>query len=275
MSKDYDLGKGIAALFENLKETEKGQESLSSASIVLLKDIVPNPEQPRKNFSEEELLDLKRSIEKHGVLQPILLRPKNKMFEIVAGERRFRAAKELSLTEIPAIIKNISDEDALVIALIENIQRANLSSIEEADSLQKILISRQCTQEELAKQIGKTRSYVTNTLRLLTLPAPIQEMVKEGLLSTGHARALIGKENALELAKKAVDSKMSVRDIEKKVQPDKPKEKDIDITSLENAIKQILSLQAKVTFSGNGGRIQISFKNTEEIERFIEFLYKR
>ncbi len=272
MTKDYDLGKGIAALFDNIKTSEMEAEGSRPPHLIPLRNLQPNPNQPRKTFADEDLSDLKKSIKEHGVLQPILVREVGDKYEIIAGERRFRAAQALDLIEIPAVVKNMSDADSMLIALIENIQRANLSPIEEAESLQQILTSRSCTQEELAKLIGKGRSYIANTLRLLTLPSEVQEMVKSGKLSAGHARTLVGKKEATELAKKAAETKMSVRELEKTV---KDESTSIDIKNIESAIMKEVCLPTKVFLSPKGGRIEISFKNLEELETFIEKLYKQ
>jgi len=271
--KDYDLGKGIAALFENVSVQNIQAEGVSQ---IALDKITPNPKQPRKNFSEADLLDLTQSIQRHGVIQPIVVRAADQGFEIVAGERRYRAAKSCGLATIPAVVKDFSSEESFTIALIENLQRENLNPIEEAEAFFNILKSKNITQDELANYLGKTRSYVANALRLLTLPENVQDLLKAGDLAVGHARPLIGRSDAQDVARKIVREKMSAREVERMCRQDTGSDGQVenaDIQKIENTLSDLLALKTKVRLSKKGGCVEIFFKEFDELERFLSQIY--
>ena len=226
-NKKFGLGRGLEALLGdedinlNLDDETADVSNLventvfkSEKNKVKISDIVPCSFQPRTEFDREALESLAQSIKEKGVLQPLLVRKKNDKYEIIAGERRWRAAQLAGLDEVPVIIKDLNDSETLEIALIENLQRENLSAIEEAEGLNRLMSEYAYTQEIIGKVIGKSRSYIANTLRLLGLPEEIKQLVKENKLSAGHARALIGCENASELANKIVKEGLSVREAE-------------------------------------------------------------
>ena len=218
--KKKKLNKGLDAIFggdiTSLIDDIEHNTPESSQEKIKLDEIRPNPYQPRKVFAEQALNELALSIQEHGIFQPVILKKSVQGYEIVAGERRCRAARMAHLEEVPAIIVDFSDQQMMEIALLENIQREDLNAIEEAQAYQTMMEKLKLTQNELAKRIGKSRTHITNTLRLLNLPEKIQEYVLDGSLSMGHARALItlDKERALKIAKRVIDEKLSVRDVE-------------------------------------------------------------
>ncbi|MBR2299974.1 MAG: ParB/RepB/Spo0J family partition protein [Alphaproteobacteria bacterium] len=218
--KKHGLGRGLDALFGEEPETldfNKLMGDVATPSGIETADIqtlVPCPYQPRKNFDEESLNDLVLSVKEKGILQPLLVRKKNGKFEIIAGERRFRAAQQAGLKEVPIIEKNLSDAEAFEVSLIENIIRQNLNPIEEAEGFEKLIKEYHYTHDTLSKSIGKSRSYISNALRLLGLPNTVQKMLGEGKLSTGHARTLVGLQNAEDLAQKIISKDLSVRQTE-------------------------------------------------------------
>ena len=212
------LGRGIEALFSENKQVEdKIDNRVNSVQIVPIELLEANPYQPRSNFDEDALKDLTKSIKNKGILQPILVRKspsKKNIWQIIAGERRWRAAQKAGLHEIPIIIKNIKDSEIGVVALIENLQREDLAPIEEAESFKKLIDDFGLTQEKLSKSIGYSRTHITNTLRLLTLPKEIKMMLNDKQLNMGQVRAIIGQDNILELAKTIVNKKLNVRQVE-------------------------------------------------------------
>lgn len=208
------LGKGLGSLMGTAEAETAAMEPDSTLPISL---IIPNKDQPRKLFKEEELAELSDSIKQNGILQPLLVRKKGSKYEIVAGERRYQAAKLAGLTEVPVIIKEISDEEVFKLALIENLQRSDLSPLEEARGYRQLIKEKGCTQEEVAKLLSKSRSAITNTLRILDLPEEVQSMVEEGKLTAGHARAILAVpsvEGRIKLAEKVVEERLSVRQTE-------------------------------------------------------------
>ena len=223
------LGRGLSSLLSetqidlnndqdmNFVEEPKNIKRSKTLSLIPIEKIQPNRNQPRKTFSEEELTELKNSIESKGLLQPIIVREKGGYYEIVAGERRWRAAQLAQLHEIPALIKELTDIEVLEIAIIENIQRSNLNPYEEALGYKQLLEKFNYTQEELASNLGKSRVYITNLTRLLNLPDSVLKFLKDGTLTAGHARALIGVDKALEIAKSIVKNELSVRETERLV----------------------------------------------------------
>jgi ParB family chromosome partitioning protein len=244
-----------------------------------------NPSQPRRHFDETELGELAASIKAHGVLQPILVRPAGEgRFEIVAGERRWRAAQLAGLHAVPAVVRELEESDVLEIAIIENVQRSDLNPIEEAAGYQQLIDKYGHTQQDIAEQIGKSRPHIANTLRLLALPGEIQAMVRDGRLSAGHARAILTAPDPLSLAKLAISSALSVREIERlaakakddqhgpRIQTDKP-EKDADTRALEKALTNALGLAVTIAHRGEaGGDVKISYKRLDQLDDIIRRL---
>lgn len=289
--KNRGLGKGLEALFSNseidtkeisIEKTEESQEK--GISYIDINDIKPNENQPRKAFDEEKLDELAVSIKEHGLIQPVILRKVKKGFEIVAGERRWRACRKAGLKEIPCIVKDLTDEENALLAIIENMQREDLNPIEEAEGINQMITSFGMTQEQVSKSVGKSRPYITNSLRLLKLPEQIRDMVSQGKLTTGHARAIAGVSNGekqIKLAEYAVKEEISVREMEKLIKeensakkkaPRKRNEKDADVKRVEEDLKQIMGTKVSLNQSGKKGKIEIEYYSREELERLIELL---
>jgi ParB family chromosome partitioning protein len=281
------LGRGLSALL--------GQESADYASLdrvrlskmVPIEFLQPGPFQPRRRFVEEELAALAESIRANGILQPILVRRRGMQpnaYEIVAGERRWRAAQLAKLHEVPVIIRDIADREALELALVENLQRENLSPLEEAEGYHRLMQEFRNTQEELAEHVGKSRSHIANMLRLLTLPGDVKELVDSGALSAGHARALIGAPNALMLAKRVVAQGLSVRQTERlaaarkrPARPAKAKRPDLrdsDTVALERDLSNLLGLKVAISFDGTGGDVTIHYSTLEQLDALLQRLTK-
>ncbi len=270
--------RSIEALFQESPSPETSVPAgEASAPLALALGLIDrNPAQPRRHFSEEELAELAASIRTHGVLQPILVRPlAGGRFEIVAGERRFRAAQIAGLSVVPALIRTLSEREALEIAIIENVQRTDLNPIEEAQGYQALIERFGRTQQDIADQVGKSRPHIANLLRLLALPEEIQEMVRDGRLSAGHAKAIIGAPDPLALAKLAVASGLSVREIEKLAQraketgEAKPEraEKDPDLRALEEKLGAALALSVAISAKGEGaGELRIAYKTAAQLD---------
>ena len=267
------------------KKTEDGAvDAAESVVYIKLNDIKPNASQPRKIFNEEALADLADSIKEHGVIQPILLRPAKKGYELVAGERRWRAARLAGLKEIPAIVRDLDEKTNAFYALIENMQREDLNPIEEAEGIKEIIDKYGLTQEETSKVVGKSRPYVSKALRLLTLPEEVKELVNNGSLSQGHARAvagLAGEKLQIEAASKAAAEGWSVRQIESytamkpKKKPAKKKaaaKKDADTKALEEVLSEGLGTRVTVEGSSKRGKIIVEYYSAEELERLAELL---
>ena len=281
------LGKGLDALIpagDIAKKAEKEEET-----VVKITRVEPNRDQPRKNFDEDALQELADSIKQFGLLQPILVQDKGDYFEIIAGERRWRAAKLAGLKEVPVIIRNYSSQEIVEISLIENIQREDLNPIEEAQAYKRLLTEFNLKQDEVAERVSKSRTAVTNSMRLLKLCDGVQQMIIDDMLSTGHARALIPIEDAelqLQLAQRIFDEKLSVREVEKlvksilKPQEEKPKKEEIPQSlqyvyqDIENKLKDKLSRKVAISPKGkNGsGKIEIEFYSNDDLERLIEIL---
>lgn len=286
-SKNRGLGKGLEALFADV-EIEIGEEGKSkkdgSIEYINVHDIKPNRSQPRQNFSEEKIDELADSIKTHGLIQPIVLRQLSTGYEIVAGERRWRAAIKAGLKEIPGIIRVLSDEQNALMAIIENMQREDLNPIEEAMGLEKMASNFGLTQEEISKGIGKSRPYVANAMRLLKLPKSIQEMVVEGLLTGGHARVLAGlkdEEEIVKAAKKCIEQGWTVRDIESYSQKNssesgkhkaKARSKNRDLLNLEDELKDTLGTKVNIVVGAKKGKIEIEYYSRNELDRLIELL---
>ena len=280
------LGMGLEQLFnsEMLDFDQVEKDIVNEASkdeIVMLNldELMSNPYQPRKIFDDDALKELSLSIKEHGVFQPIIVRKSVKGYNIIAGERRVKASRLAGLTQIPAIIRDFTDDEMMQVALLENLQRENLSAIEEAKAYKSIIESLRLTQDELAKKLGKSRSHITNMLGLLRLPLSVQDMVLYGKISMGHARILSKLENKDEieqLSNKIVNENLSVRDLERitslssfsRITPIKKSEKSKEYKYVEDAIKE--KLGTKVSISGN--KIKISFATKEDLNRILEIL---
>lgn len=274
------LGKGINALFANIEVTDE-----DTVQEIHLNEITPNPYQPRKTFSEKGLEELKQSIIEHGVLQPIIVRKNIKGYEIVVGERRYRAAKAANLETIPAVVREFTDEQMMELAVIENLQREDLSPIEEANAYQMLLKNLGITQEELAKRLGKSRPYIANQIRLLSLPVSIQTKIENGELSVGHGRALLGlkrKEWMEKVVEKTIKEGLNVRQLEELVQKlnknvsretkkQKPK-KDVFLLEKERTLREKLGTTVTIKKMKNKGKIEIEFMTDEDLERIMEII---
>ncbi len=274
------LGRGLGALLSSDSTIDLGAEP----SEVELDSIVPGPMQPRTHFDEAALESLAESIRSHGIVQPLLVRHKGDGYELVAGERRWRAAKLAGITRVPVVVKEVPDESLLEIALIENIQRENLNPIEEAQAYKKLIETVGLTQESLASRVGRDRSYITNYLRLLKLTDDVQQLVKEGRLSTGHARALLALSHAdlqRRIARQVIDGGLSVRVTEQLVQKaseEKPARRpplpiDPNIKAAETKLRRALGTQVKILQAADGkGKLEISFFNTQDLDRIYNLL---
>ena len=268
------------------KTEDAAKEPAETVVFVSLDDIRPNSAQPRKIFDQEALQDLAASIREHGVIQPVLLRPAKTGFELVAGERRWRAARLAGLKQIPAIVRELTDRQNMFYALIENMQREDLNSIEEARGMEEMMSAFGLNQEETAKTIGKSRSYVTNALRLLRLPQDVQDMVMDGRLSAGHARAIAGLEGEalqLEAAVKCVENGWSVRQVESYTgEQKKPakrrksrllgKNKDRDLAAVEQQVTEALGTKVRIRGTEKKGKLELEYYSRGELERLIEIL---
>ncbi|HRZ13995.1 MAG TPA: ParB/RepB/Spo0J family partition protein [Candidatus Omnitrophota bacterium] len=270
------LGKGISALIPE-PEKDRGEK----IALIPTEQITANPLQPREDFSSEELDDLVSSIREKGILQPVLVRRKGDAFELIAGERRLRAAKMLSLQEVPVIIKDVDDRDSLELALIENVQRQNLNVIEEARAFQYLIEKFNLTQEEVSQVIGKSRESVANMLRLLKLPTEVLDEIRGGRMSFGHGRALLELQDENQqrrLAQTTISKSLSVRELENLVKHSRPRSRRLAITAagldpfvslLEAELQQILATKVRIIKRKKRGRIVIDFYSQEDMERII------
>lgn len=290
MSRQRDrLGKGLGALLGEYQQPKPTDASLSRP--LPIASIIPNPFQPRREFDEQELQDLAASIKENGLLQPIMVRPAPEnagKYELVAGERRWRAVTRLGWKDVPAIVRDMDDRTLLVIALVENLQRQQLSALEEAEGFRRLGEEFGLSQQQIAEVVGRDRSTVANALRLLNLPASVRQYLADGRLSAGHARALLGLANdhrMAELARQAVDQNWSVRELEAQVQRTRPRKenaprgertRDANEKMLEEELQQQLGTAVKIR-SGRGmkGRIEIPFYGAEDFERVFELLTGR
>ena len=288
------LGKGLDSLIPDMNvginpskvETEtKIVEKIVEKPIemkVKISKIVPNKEQPRKNFDEDALIELSESIKQHGVLQPILVQDRNGYYEIIAGERRWRAAKLAGVKEVPVVVKKFTEQEIVEISLIENIQRENLNPIEEAIAYKKLLTEFQLKQDEIAERVSKSRTAVTNSMRLLKLDERVQQMVIDEKLSTGHARPLLGIEDPelqYQIANKVFDEKLSVREVEKlvkslntpKKETKKPEINQAVYDDMSEKLKQIMGTKVNILPKNNEkGKIEIEYYSSDELERIID-----
>ena len=291
MNKKHGLGRGLEALLgeDDLTFTldDIKTESITDKGIktVSIDSLIPSPYQPRKSFDEEALKALVASIKEKGVLQPLLVRKKENKYEIIAGERRWRASKLAGIKEVPVIEKSFDDQETLEVALIENLLRENLSAVEEAEGFNRLITEFSHTHEALSQIVGKSRSYITNTLRLLSLPLTVQEMIKNNTLSAGHARALVGMENAEDLAQKIVAKNLTVRQTEELVNKIKNHElnkinkaikKDPSIKETEKNISKALGLRVRINKKEDStGKVVISYKNQTELKTILEKLERK
>ena len=271
------LGKGLSALIP-----EK-QERLKTEASVMIKtaNVKYNSLQPRTHYSDDKLDELKASIKEKGILQPIIVRENNGSYEVIAGERRLRAAQALNLEEVPVVIKNVSDEEALVLALVENLQREDLNPIEEAESYKKLIENFNYTHDTVAQSIGKDRSTITNLIRLLKLPPEIQQDIFKGKISVGHARALLTIESMadkIRLASLVVEQGLSVRELEKIVggkgpeiiqKQKKQNEKNYEVRSLEEDLQKILGTKVTIQHKKKKGKIIIEYYSLNDLDRII------
>lgn len=288
------LGKGLDSLItdkvgsgNNTAETASAKKAEPDKDVTFVKigKVEPNREQPRKNFDEDALLELSESLKQYGVLQPLLVQDKKDYYEIIAGERRWRAAKLAGLKEVPVIIKNLTEQEIVEISLIENIQRENLNPIEEALAYKRLLNEFNLKQDEVAERVSKSRTAVTNSMRLLKLDERVQQMVIDDLISTGHARALLGitdNEQQYAFAQQIFDEKLSVRETEKlvkklqKQKPEKQKQPVDDSMSvfyedMEQKLKAIMGTKVEIHQKDNQkGKIEIDYYSTDELERIME-----
>ena len=274
------LGKGINALFTNLETTRE-----DSVQEIAIKDIRPNPYQPRKIFTEEGIEELKQSIIQHGILQPIIVKKSIKGYEIVVGERRFRAAKEAGLKKVPVVVRDFTSSEMMELAVLENLQREDLTPIEEAAAYQTLLDKLEVTQEELAKRLGKSRPHITNHIRLLSLPRQIQELITQGTISMGHGRALLGLKNKdllNSLVEKIMKEEMNVRQLEQYIQQlnesvpretkKTPVKKDVFIQEQESILRERFGTTVTISQRKKKGKIEIEFFSPEDLNRILELL---
>ena len=282
--KKNGLGKGLDALFLDNAIDESG----GSVSRLPINDIEPNRDQPRKTFDEEALGELSKSIADHGVIQPLLVRPMTDgSYQLIAGERRWRASRMAGLTEVPVVIREMSDSEAMELALVENLQREDLNPIEEARGFQLLMETYALTQEQAASRVGKSRPAVANAMRLLLLPDDVLQMVETGALSAGHARALLGlaqSDDMVALAKQIVEKGLSVRETERLVKTatqDKPKrekrvkKRDVFFDEAELAFSEALGRKAKVFLSSGGkGTVEIEFFGKEDLGKLLQLFDK-
>ncbi|RWR08948.1 ParB/RepB/Spo0J family partition protein [Siminovitchia fortis] len=279
------LGKGINALFANIDVDVGTEETVRE---IQLTEIKPNPYQPRKNFSAEAIAELKESIKEHGILQPIIVRKNGKSYEIVAGERRFRAAKAAHLKRIPAVIREFNDSQMMELAVLENLQREDLTPMEEAAAYQTLMDRLGVTQEDLAKRLGKSRPYIANHIRLLTLPPKIQNLITEGKLSMGHGRTLLGlkqKNKMVSVAEQTIKEGLNVRQLEKLIQrlnENVPREtkkktikKDVFIREREDRLREKFGTTVTISQTKKKGKIEIEFLSQEDLERILEIMELR
>ncbi len=293
MQKKTGLGRGLEALLGEIEapdfDTEQGKAS-SGVQEIKIDMIKPNKHQPRKVFEKEKIDELAASIKEHGIIQPIIVRKANEGYEIVAGERRCRAAREAGLKEIPAIVRDLTDRENMIFAIIENLQREGLNPIDEAEGFQEMINQYELTQEEVSKSVGKSRPYITNQLRLLKLPVKVRELLKTGELTAGHGKVLISIEDEnfqLEVVNEIIERGLSVRETEKKIKQqnskenedkertkEKKKEKTPEARLLERELEEKIGTKINITEMGKNGKIEILYFSLEERDRIVEVLKK-
>ena len=308
--KKKGLGRGLDALFEStvpvtppektgksVNTTDRGNnlensnentvDTNNSIFYIDINHIKPNAKQPRKYFDDEKIEELAESIKRYGVIQPIVLRKSQNYYEIVAGERRWRAARIAGLKEVPCIMRDFTDEENMLVAIIENMQREDLNPIEEANGIETLIKTYGFTQEEVSKNISKSRPYITNLLRLLRLPDKIRDMLEDGMITQGHARALINIDNEkrqLHLCEQIVEKGLSVREVEKLADASKEKkkknknkerhDKSDEISAIERDLESLFGTKVSITERGGKGNIKIDYYSTNELNHIIEMLKK-
>jgi ParB family chromosome partitioning protein len=293
-TKHSGLGRGLEALFNDVQinivgKDREEQNNENQIIFININDISPNPNQPRKDFKDEKIEELAASIKEHGVIQPIMVRNAANGYEIVAGERRWRAARKAQIKEIPCIIKELDDHENMIVAIIENMQREDLNPLEEAKAFQQLADNFKLTQEEISKSVSRSRPYITNALRLLKLPIEIQNYIIEGSLTAGHARAIAGmksREKQLVLAKNVVEQGLSVRQVEtlakdlekailepsKKPKNNTVKRRSKELIAIEEEIIKRYGTKVRIVSGKKRGKIEIEFYSKEELERLIELM---
>lgn len=300
-AKKGGLGRGLDALFADVPVKEPEAEYMpgntasaekdgtearndgDTVKYIKIHDITPNVNQPRKTFNEEKIEELAASIKEHGIIQPIVVRKHKNGYEIVAGERRWRAAMRAELSSVPCLIRELDDEQNMLIAIIENMQREDLNPIEEAEGLRQMIETFGMTQEQVSKSVGKSRPYITNSMRLLKLPSYIRQSISEGELTAGHGRTLVAvsdEETREKIWKRILQEGLSVRETEKlassegKTKKKKPlkKKKNPDVARVEEELKTVLGTKISINGSAKKGKIEIDFYSEDELERLIELL---
>ncbi len=278
------LGKGLSALIPDKPVTV----TASAGPVVMeipIQKIFPNPYQPRKDFNPDGMKDLIRSVKSRGLIQPVLVREGKGGFELIAGERRWRAAKKAGITSIPALVRNVSEQDSLEIALVENLQREDLNPMESAEAYERLTREFHLTQEDLSSRVGKKRTTITNTMRLLGLPHELKDYVRKNKLTAGHAKALLslpGKAQQVAAGREIIRRSLSVRDAEKRVKKiiveknrgfkSSPKERDIHLIAVEEDLKRVLGTKVRIVGKKDRGKIEIEYYSKKERERLISLL---
>ena len=274
------LGKGINALFPG---EDLDLDQLEQVEQILIIDIKPNPFQPSKIFDEEAMKELSESIKEHGVLQPIILRKKGSKFEIVVGERRYRASKLANLEAIPAVVRELNDQQMMELAILENLQREDLTAIEEAEAYQNLLEHLNLTQEQLAFRLGKSRPHIANHIRLLSLPQVVRDAISDGIFSMGHGKALLGlkkKKNIPLIMQKSIKENLNVRQLEALVQrlnenvprETKKVQKDIFTKEKESELRELFGTPVSIVKNKDKGKIEIEFYSDDDLERILQLL---
>lgn len=274
------LGRGLSSLIPSLTTEDTALEEIS------IGEICANPSQPRLQFDSESFSELVASVGRHGIVQPVVVRPKEEGYELIAGERRWRAAKEAGLLSIPAIIKTSSDSESLQLALIENIQREDLNAVEEALAYRRLVVDFNCTQAELAELVGKNRATVANTMRLLQLPESVREMISEGRLSSGHARALLAldeSEDQIKLAQRVIAEGLSVRQTEdlarlRQMSKNRTNDKSLapspEIKAIARRLGRTLKTKVRAKLVGNKVKVEIELKDADDLRRLENLIVK-
>ena len=273
------LGKGISAFFP-----EESIHSDNRIEYIAVSKLIVNPFQPRKIFNEEALQELAESIKEHGIIQPIVVRKKEKKYEIIAGERRFRATKLAGLKEIPAIVKEMTEQQMMEVAILENLQREDLTPIEEAEAYSSLIENLNFTQDALAKRLGKSRPHIANHIRLLQLPEDVRKLMNEGVLSMGHGRALLGLKNKgriAEIAQKVIAQSLNVRQLESLVhqlnegvshETKEKVKKDVFVQATESQLREYFGTSVQIKKQKNKGKIEIEFYSEDDLERILDIL---
>ena len=278
--KRQNLGRGLSALMGEDSGEPTETNNARGSRMVPVERLLPGRYQPRHSVDEEKISELAQSVRENGIIQPLLVRRHSEdkdSFEIIAGERRWRAAQMAKLHEVPVIIRDLNDQEALEIALVENLQRQDLSSLEEAEGYQRLMDEFSHTQEDLAKTVGKSRSHVANTLRLLGLPGPVKKMLGNGDLSAGHARAILNTPDPVSVARQVVKKELNVRQTERlvrkkqrqKEKPKTPEKKDVDTVALERDLANLLGLKVGIKFKNGGGSLTVHYSSLEQLDDIL------